>query len=332
MGVTERGHQVKAIVQDRYGPADVLESREIDKPVPGDKQLLIKVKAASLHAGDYFLTTGLPYVMRLGTGLRRPRKMIPGFDMAGTVEAVGSQVSEFSPGDEVFGEANGSCAEFVVTAADKLMAKPSNLALDQAAPLAVSGTAALRGIRDAAGVKSGDKVLINGASGGVGTYAIQIAKALGAEVTGVCSSDNADLVRSIGADHVIDYTLEDFTEGNERYDVILDNVGNHRPSKVRRAVAPTGILIPNSGRSEKRIFGAMGRMLSAFVASIFIRRQGRPFFAPVKKDDLADLAALIESGKVAPVIGNTYDLPETPTAMAEIGAGHSRGKIVIAIS
>lgn len=323
---------MKAVVQDRYGPADVLELRDIDKPAPGENQVLVKVNTASLHAGDYFLTTGLPFVMRLGTGLRRPRKMIPGFDMAGTVEGVGSKVTDFKPGDEVFGEANGSCAEYVVTTASKLMQKPANLSLDQAAPIAVSGTAALLGVRDAAGVKSGDKVLINGASGGVGTYAVQIAKSLGAEVTGVCSSDNVELLLSIGADHVVDYTLDDFTKGEERYDVVIDNVANHSLAELRRAVSPTGKLIPNSGRSEGRIFGAVGRMLAAFVSSLFIRKQGRPFFAPVKKENLADLAALVESGAVKPVIGNTYELAETPSAMAEVGAGHSRGKIAIRVS
>ena len=323
---------MKAIVQDRYGPADVLSLREIEKPTPKDNEVLLKVKAASLHAGDFFLTTGLPYIMRLGTGLRRPRKKIPGFDVAGTVESVGPKVTEFAPGDEVLGEANGSCAEYIVAAERKLRKKPANLALEQAATVPVSGTAALLGIRDACGVKPGDKVLINGASGGVGTYAVQIAKALGAEVTAVCSADNAELVRSLGADHVIDYTLEDFTEGAARYDVILDNVANHSFAAMRSALVPTGKLIPNSGRSEGRIFGAVGRMLNAFVSSLFIRKQGRPFFAPVKKGDLDDLATLIESGDVTPVIGETYQLAETPAAMAEIGAGHSKGKVLIAIS
>ncbi len=331
MGVRGRRQQVKAIAQDRYGPADVLRLCEIEKPTPGDNEVLLKVSAASLHAGDYFLTTGLPYIMRLGTGLRRPRKRIPGFDVAGTVEAVGSKVTEFAPGDEVFGEATGSCAEYIVAAEKKLLRKPANLTLEQVATVPVSGTAALLGIRDAGRVKQGDKVLINGSSGGVGTYAVQIAKALGAEVTAVCSADNAEMVRSIGADHVIDYTLDDFTEGGPRYDLILDNVANHSFSAMRSALVPTGKLIPNSGRSEGRVFGAMGRMVRALVSSLFIRTQGRPYFAPVKKADLVDLAALIESGDLAPVIGETYALEQTPAAMAAIGAGHSRGKVIISI-
>ncbi len=320
---------MKAVTQDRYGQADVLTLHEIEKPVPGDDEVLLKVNAASLHAGDYFLTTGIPYIMRLGLGLRKPRKAIPGFDVAGTVEAVGSKVTEFKAGDEVFGESNGACAEYVLAAPNKLMAKPTNLPLEQAATIAVSGSAALRGIRDAGRVKAGDRVLINGAAGGVGTYAVQIAKALGAEVTGVCSAGNAEMVRSIGADQIIDYTRDDFTAGDERYDVVLDNVANHPLSRMRRAVAPKGRLVPNSGRSEKRVFGAVGRMLNAFVSSIFIRRQGRPYFAPVTTKDLTDLKELIESGKVAPVIGDTYPLADTAEAMAAIGAGHSRGKVII---
>ncbi len=322
---------MKAIVQDRYGSADVLALREIDKPIPGDDEVLLKVCAASLHAGDYFLTTGIPYLMRLGMGLRKPRKSIPGFDMAGTVESVGLSVTEFKPGDEVFGESNGSCAEYVVTSPKKIMAKPANLTLDRAATVAVSGIAALRGIRDAGRVKPGNRVLINGAAGGVGTFAVQIAKAVGADVTGVCSTGNVAMVQSIGADHVIDYTKEDFTKSEAHYDVILDNVGNHSPGTMRRIVAPGGRLIPNSGRSEGRVFGPFGRMVGAFISSIFIRRQGRPYFAPVTKDDLADLKGLIESGKVTPVIGETYSLAETPAAMAAIGAGHSRGKVIISM-
>jgi NADPH:quinone reductase-like Zn-dependent oxidoreductase len=303
--------------------------REIEKPTAGDNEVLLKVSAASLHAGDYFLTTGIPYIMRLGLGLRRPRKAIPGFDVAGIVEAVGSKVTGFATGDEVFGESNGSCAEYVVASPDKLTKKPANLSLEHAATIAVSGSAALRGIRDAGRVKAGDKVLINGAAGGVGTYAVQIAKALGAEVTGVCGTGNVEMVRSIGADHIIDYTEDDFTAGETRYDVILDNVANHPLSRMRRAVASGGKLVPNSGRSEKQVFGAVGRMLNALISSIFIRRQGRPYFAPVTKHDLADLKDLIESGKVTPVIGETYPLAETPVAIAAIGAGHSRGKVII---
>ncbi len=322
---------MKAIVQDEYGSADVLRLAEVDKPVPKDDEVLVRVHAAALHAGDYFLTTGLPYIMRLGTGLKKPRKSIPGFDVSGEVEAVGKDVEEFKPGDEVFGQCSGSCAESVCTSPDDLAAKPTNLTLEQAAPLAVSGVTALRGIRDAGKVESGQHVLINGASGGVGTFAVQIAKALGAEVTGVCSTANMEMVRSIGADHVIDYTKEDFTVGGPRYDLILDNVANHSMTELRRALVPTGKLIPNSGRSDGRWFGAFGRMLNAAVLSLFVRQQGHPFFAPVKKEHLIALKDLIESGKVTPVVGKTYSLAETPQAMADVGAGHVSGKVVIAL-
>jgi len=293
--------------------------------------VLVQVCAASLHAGDYFLATGLPYVMRLGTGLRKPKKSIPGFDVAGTVEEVGRNVTELKRGDEVFGECSGSCAEYVCTSADALIAKPDNLTLEHSAPLAVSGVAALRGIRDAGKVQPGQHILINGASGGVGTYAVQIAKALGAEVTGVCSTRNVDMVRSIGADHVIDYTKEDFTEGGPRYDLILDNVANHSMAECRRALVPTGKLIPNSGRSDGRWFGAFGRMVGAAVSSIFLRQQGPRFFAPIKKEHLLALKDLVEAGKVVPVVGATRPLAEAPDAMSEVGAGHVSGKTLITV-
>lgn len=322
---------MKAIVQDEYGLADVLHLGEVSKPVPGDDDVLVQVCAASLHAGDYFLTTGLPYIMRLGTGLRKPRKSIPGFDVAGRVEEVGRNVAELQRGDEVFGECSGSCAEYACTSADSLVAKPDNLTLEHSAPLAVSGVAALRGIRDAGKVQPGQHVLINGASGGVGTYAVQIAKALGAEVTGVCGTRNVDMVRSIGADHVIDYTKEDFTQGGSRYDLILDNVANHSMAECRRALVPTGKLLPNSGRSDGHWFGAFGRMVGAAVSSAFIRQQGPPFYAPVRKEHLLALKDLVEAGKVVPVIGGTYPLAEAPAAMAEVGAGHVSGKTIITV-
>lgn len=321
---------MKAIAQDEYGSPGVLKLTEVDRPDLTDDGVLIRVHAASLHAGDYFLMTGLPYVMRLGTGLRKPRKGIPGFDVSGVVEAVGSNVSEFQPGDEVFGETQGSCAEYVVAPANKLALRPSNLSMAQAATVPVSGVTALRGIRDAGGVKRGQKVLINGASGGVGTFAVQIAKSLGAEVTGVCSTGNVEMVRSIGADHVIDYTREDFTESGS-YDLILDNVANRPASEVRRALVPTGKLLPNSGRSERRWFGAMGRMASAMLTSIFVRKQGRPFFAPVTREHLLALKDLIEAGEVKPVLADTYPLAEAATAMEAVGAGHVAGKVVIAL-
>jgi NADPH:quinone reductase-like Zn-dependent oxidoreductase len=322
---------MRAIVQDRYGSPEVLRLAEVDKPGIKDDEVLVRVEAASIHAGDYFLMTGMPYLMRLGLGFRRPRKRVPGFDFAGRVDAVGSKVGEFQSGDDVFGDCGGSCAEYAATKPDRIAARPANLTVEQAATVAVSGVTALRAMRDVGKVEPGERVLINGASGGVGTYAVQIAKARGAEVTGVCSGRNLEMVRSIGADHVIDYTREDFTQGEDRYDLILDNVANHAPAEMRRALRPQGKLLPNSGRSEGRWFGAFGRMLQALGVSLVNRQQGRPFFAPVKREPLLALRELIESGKVTPVIGGTYSLAETPQAMAEVGSGHAVGKLVIRI-
>ncbi len=323
---------MKAIVQDEYGSHEVLKLQEIEKPVVGDDGVLVRVRAAGVHPGDWLLMTGRPLLFRLGAGLRGPRKRIPGFDFAGTVEVVGKHAKEFKPGDEVFGEAaHGSCAEYVSVSEDKVALKPANLTLEQAAVVPVSGVVALRGLRDAANVQSGQHVLVNGASGGVGTYAVQIAKALGAEVTGVCSTRNVEMVRSIGADHVIDYTEEDFTKGGERYHVILDNVANHSLAECRRALIPEGILLPNNGTAGGRWIGPLGRMTAALVQSPFVRKQGRPFYAPVKKRDLLDLTELIEAGKITPVIDRTYPLGETAEAMGHVGEGHARGKVVITV-
>lgn len=322
---------MKAVVQGRYGAEDVFALRELDRPSPKSGEVLIKVAAASLHAGDYLLATGTPYVMRLGTGLRRPRKLVPGFDVSGHVEQVGSDVTDFVPGDEVFGQCQGSCAEYVCAAEKELAHKPVNLSLAESATLAISGVTGMIGIRDAGRVKFGQRVLINGASGGVGTYAVQVAKALGAVVTGVCSSRNVETVKSIGADHVIDYTQQDLTHGDARYDLIMDNVGNLSLPAVKGVLEPDGKYIPNSGRSEGRWFGAFGRMLKAGLTSVFVGQQGRPFFAPVKKTYLLELKELVEAGHVKPVIENTYSLSETAQAMAAVGAGHVCGKVLINI-
>ena len=323
---------MKAIVQDEYGSHEVLKLQEIEKPVVEDDGVLVRVHTAGVHAGDWLLMTGQPLLFRLAAGLRGPRKRIPGFDFAGTVEAVGKDAKEFKPGDEVFGEAaRGSCAEYVSVSEDKIALKPANLTLEQAAVVAVSGTAALRGLRDAAKVQPGQHVLVNGASGGVGTYAVQIAKALGVEVTGVCSTQNVEMVRSIGADHVIDYTQEDFTKGGERYDVILDNVANHSLAECRRVLTPEGILLPNNGTSGGRWIGPLGRIAAALVLSPFVRKQGRPFYAAVRKRDLLDLTQLIEAGKITPVIDRTYPLREAAEAMGHVGEGHAQGKVVITV-
>ena len=262
---------MQAIVQDRYGSADVLEPRDIDRPEIGDGEVLVRVHAASIHVGDVIVMAGSPYLMRMATGLRKPKNRVPGTDIAGTVEAVGKDVTQLRAGDDVFGWCTGAFAEYAVAAEDHLVPKPANLTFDQAAAIGVSATTALQLLRDEGHVQPGQKVLVNGASGGVGTFAVQIAKAFGAEVTGVCSTKNVELVRSIGADHVIDYTKEDFTRGGPRYDFILDNVGNHSP--VGHAARPH----PGRGAATERrgtLRGRSGPVIRAFVASLFVRQQG----------------------------------------------------------
>jgi len=257
--------------------------------------------------------------------LPRPKNYIPGYDVAGQVEAVGKKVTQFQPGDEVFGAGKSTCAEYVCVKEKNLLPKPANLTLEQAAAVPTSALSALHGLRDAGKVQPGQKVLINGASGGVGTYAVQIAKAFGAEVTGVCSTRNLDLVRSMGADHVIDYTKEDFTQGEQRYDLILDQVANHRLSDFRRALTPQGTHLPNSGHS------GLGYIIKAFISSLFVRQQGPPYVSVPKNPDLVVLKELVESGKVKPVIDRTYPLSETPEAFRYLDQGHARGKVVITV-
>jgi NADPH:quinone reductase-like Zn-dependent oxidoreductase len=320
---------MKAIVQDRYGSEDALRLREIDRPNIGGGEVLVRIHAASIHVGDRLIMTGRPFLMRMATGLRHPRQPIPGTDIAGTVEAVGSGVTRFKVGDEVFGWTAGAFAEFASTPEDHLATKPATLSFEQAAAVGVSATTALQLLRDDGKVKAGQKVLINGASGGVGTFAVQIAKALGAEVTAVTSTRNADLVRSIGADHVVDYTREDFTKGTQRYDFILDNVANHSLGDTRRALSPTGTLLPNGGGHTG---GGTGRLIRATIASMFVRGQGRP---SVKFENAADLAALVElvdAGKITPVIDGTYPLSETAAAIRHVGTGHARGTVVITVA
>src|SRR5438034_6079928 len=255
---SSRRSAMRAIVQDTYGSAEVIHLENIDTPEIADDEVLVRVQAASIHVGDWILMTGSPWVMRLATGLRRPKNRVPGTDVAGTVEAVGSNVKELRPGDEVFGWGAGAFAEFARATEDHFIKKPANLTFEQASAIGVSATTALQLLRDDGRIRPGQKVLINGASGGVGTFAVQIAKAFGAEVTGVCSTQNLDLVRSIGADHVIDYTREDFTKGGPRYDFILDNVANHSLAETRRALTPDGTLLPNGGGHSG---GGMGRLL-----------------------------------------------------------------------
>ncbi|HTE65278.1 MAG TPA: NAD(P)-dependent alcohol dehydrogenase [Candidatus Binatia bacterium] len=298
-------------------------------PEVGDDEVLVRVHAASIHVGDWILMTGVPYVMRLGTGLGKPKNRVPGTDVAGTVEAVGTRVQGLRPGDEVFGWCTGAFAEYASAPENQFVKKPANLTFEQAAAVGVSASTALQLLRDEAKVRPGQKVLINGASGGVGTFAVQIGKAFGAEVTGVCSTRNVELVRSIGADHVIDYTHEDFRKGAERYDVILDNVGDRSMSDTRRALTPNGTLLSNGGGHSG---GKLGRVIRASLASMFVRQQGRQSVKTQNRADLFVLKGLVEAGKVTPVIGSTYPLGETAEAIGHVAAGHARGTLVIAVS
>lgn len=317
---------MKAVVQNGYGGPEVLGVKDIDRPAIGESDVLVCVRAASVHAGDYFILRGIPYVARFSAGWPRPRDYIPGYDVAGTVEAVGVGVKELQPGDEVFGECGGgACAEYVSAAEDRFVLKPTGLSFEEAAAVPVSALAALQGLRDAAKLRPGQHVLFNGASGGVGTFAVQIAKEMGAEVTGVCSTRNIEMVRSLGADHVIDYTQEDFTNGESRYDVIFDNVGNRPFSECRRVLRPEGVLVPNTGHA------GIGYLLRAFVRSMFVRQQGRPFLSTPNQADLLALKALLEAGRLRPVIDRTYPLGETAEALAYVGKGHASGKVVITV-
>jgi NADPH:quinone reductase-like Zn-dependent oxidoreductase len=316
---------MKAIVQNSYGSPAVLKLMEVDKPVMKDDQVLVRVYANSLNAGDYFTMKGSPWLVRFMVGFPRPKDYVLGWDMAGRVEAIGSQVTQFQPGDEVFGAVDHAFAEYVVASTDLLARKPANLTFEQAAAVPTAGITALQGLRDAGKVQAGQKVLINGAAGGVGTFAVQIGKALGAEVTAVCSSRNVEMVRSIGADHVVDYTSEDFTRNGRRYDLILDNVGNRAFTDLRQALTPQGVIIPNSGH------GGMSYVLKAFLLSPFMRQQGQPLMTKNNNKDLVYLQELIEAGKVTPVIDRTYPLPETPMALGYAAEGHVRGKVVITV-
>ena len=316
---------MKAIVYYQYGSPDVLELKEIDKPVVTDDDVLVRVHAAALNAGDVFFMRGSPWVARMVVGFRRPKNHILGWDVAGRVKAVGKKVTRFQPGDEVYSSCNHTLAEYACAAEDKFAMKPANLSFEQAAAVPTAAITALQGLRDAGKLQPGQKVLINGASGGVGTFAVQIAKAFGAQVTGVCSTRNVDMVRSIGADHVIDYTKEDFTKSGRRYDLILDNVANRSFSDLRRALTPQGIIIPNSGH------GGMGYVVKALVLSAFVRQQGRPYIAIPNNEDLVVLKELIEAGKVTPVIDRTYPLSDTPEAFRYLNEGHAQGKVVITL-
>lgn len=322
---------MRAIVQYRYGPGDVLKFEEVDRPAIKDDGVLVRIRAASLHIGDWHVFRGMPYVMRPAFGLRRPKQRVPGTDIAGKVEAVGKGVTRFQPGDDVFGWCKGGFAEYASTGETKLVPKPANLTFEQAAAVPTSALTALQAIRDHGKVQAGQKVLITGASGGVGSFAVQIARALDAEVTGVCRTRNVDTVLSIGADHVVDYTQEDFTTSEQRYDLILDNVGSHSLSDTRRALTPNGKLLSNGSPVEGWV-GGLSNVLKAFAASLFVRQQGRPFVSLPNEEGLTALKELAEAGDFSPVIDRTYPLAQTAEAMAHIGEGHAQGKTVITVS
>jgi NADPH:quinone reductase-like Zn-dependent oxidoreductase len=324
---------MKAIVQDEYGSAEVLRLAQTPRPAIGAGEVLIQVHAAGLDRGTWHLMTGLPYPVRLmGFGVRAPKNPVPGLDVAGTVVAVGADVTRFTAGDEVFGISRGSFAEYACARQDKLARKPAALSFDQAAVVAVSGLTALQGLRDAGRVGPGQHVLIIGASGGVGTYAVQIAKALGAQVTGVCSTAKADLVRSIGADRVLDYTRDDFADGVQRYDLILDIGGNSALSRLRRALKPAGTLVIAGGEDGGRWTGGMGRQLRALALSPFVRQRLTMVTSKQDQKDLEQLAQLIEAGQLTPVIGQAYPLDQAPDALRDLLAGHARGKLVITVA
>jgi NADPH:quinone reductase-like Zn-dependent oxidoreductase len=323
---------MKAIVQDTYGSTDVLEFRDIDRPEIADDEVLVRVHSAGVDRGVWHLMTGLPYPVRLaGYGLRTPKTQVPGMDLAGVVEAVGKDVTRFQPGDEVFGIGAGAFAEYARAREDKLVPKPANLTFEQAAVVSTSGLTALQGLRDRGRVGPGQQVLVIGASGGVGTYAVQLAKAFGAEVTGVCSTTKVDMVRSLGADHVIDYTSADFAEGVSRYDVILDIGGNASLSRLRRALTPKGTLVIAGGETDGRWLGGTDRQIRALMLSPFVAQKLGTFITSQNLQDLIVLRELIEDEKVTPAIDRTYPLSEVPKAIRYLKDGHARGKVVITV-
>jgi NADPH:quinone reductase-like Zn-dependent oxidoreductase len=321
---------IKAIVQDRYGSPDVLRLKDIDKPVPEDNEVLVRVRAAAVNIGNWHVLRGIPYAMRPAVGLFKPKHEIPGLDLAGQVEAVGGSVKQFQPGDEVFGWCNGAFAEYACAEENNLLAKPSNLTLEQAAAVGDSAFTALDAVRDQGMVQPGQRVVINGASGGVGTFAVQIAKSFGADVTGVCSTKNVEMVRSIGANRVIDYTKEDFAQADQRYDVMLDLVGNRSLSDCMGTLSRQGTYVLVGVSDMDRWFG-LARQIKALSLSPFVRQRVRVFIVRHNRADLAVLKELVEAGKVTPVIDRRYPLRDVPEALRYQGEGHSRGKIVITV-
>jgi NADPH:quinone reductase-like Zn-dependent oxidoreductase len=317
---------MKAIVQNDYGSHDVLKLAEVAQPSMKANQVLVRVKAVSINIGDVFAMRGNPWPIRLTAGFPRPKNYILGWDMAGVVEAAGPSVTQFRPGDEVYASCGRALAEYVSVAKDKLAPKPGNLSFEQAAAIPTGAITALKGLRDVGKLQPGQRVLINGASGGVGTFAVQIAKALGAEVTGVCSTRNVDMVRSLGADKVIDYTKEDFTQNGRRYDLILDNVASHSFAEMMRVLTSQGLIVPNSGH------GGMGYVFKAFLLSPFLHQLANMYLAVPNGKDLTEIQEWLETGKVKPVVERTYPLCEAPEAFRYLEKEHARGKVVITVT
>lgn len=324
---------MRAITQEEFGAPDVLELSDIEKPAPGDDEVLVRIRAASPNPWDWHFMRGMPLIARLQAGWRKPKNKVLGSDIAGVVEAIGKDVTRFHPGDEVFAfVGHGGFAEYVSVSEDVLGSKPGNLTFEQAATVPLAASTALQGLRDVGELRPGEGVLIIGASGGVGTFAVQIAKSLGAHVTGVCSARNVELVKSIGADHVIDYTKEDFTQGGEKYDVIFQLAGTTSPAACRRALSRTGTLVLSSGDSPGRFIGPLGRVLRAALLSPFVSQRLRRLDAKPNADDLDLLRELIETGAISPVIDKTYSLKEAADAIRHQETGRARGKLVISIA
>ena len=327
---TVQATTMKAIVRDTYGSADVLKLREVEKPELTDDGVLVRVHAASVNRGDWYTVAGM-YVARPATGLRRPKSRLIGTDFAGTVEAVGRDVTEFRPGDEVFGGRAGALAEYVCARARSIALKPARLTFEEAAAVPVAALTALQGLRDRGQIQPRQKVLINGASGGVGTFAVQIAKALGAEVTAVCSTRNVDLARSIGADHVVDYTREDFTRSEQRYDLMFDNAGSRSWSECKRVLNPQATVVLVGGQMGNRLLGPLGHVIRMRLAATLSSRKAVFFIAKVNSADMEVLRELLEAEKVTPVIDRRYELSEVADAFRYVGEGHARGKVVITV-
>jgi NADPH:quinone reductase-like Zn-dependent oxidoreductase len=323
---------VKAMAQDRYGIGDALALRDVDVPQPRDGEVLVRVRAAGVDPGVWHMTAGLPYAVRVGSGLRRPRQRVPGLDLSGVVEAVGPGVRDLAPGDEVFGTGRGTFAELAVARASRLAPKPAGLSFEEAAAVPVSGQTALQAVRGAGRVRPGQRVLVIGAGGGVGSFAVQVARASGAHVTGMCSAGKADLVRSLGADEVVDRAREDVADRGPRYDLVVDTAGNRPLRLLRRALTPRGTLVLVGGEAATgKVLQGFGRQLRAPLLSVFVRQRLVPLVSRQSAADLRTLAGLVESGEVRPVLGRTFPLVDAVDAIAHVAEGHARGKVVLTV-